>query len=132
MKSDDCERRVLTVPRVECGGAEGVSIGGRLAEIGQSHLLGPFLDLVEAVERTADVAGGDEASGGEQTCIERLYRSLFAFFSALCPSANEELVHSLTYSVALLLVGEAIEVSHIVAPGPAAAAARIRNGRAGQ
>jgi hypothetical protein len=97
---------------------QGVVIAGRLVEVGQSHLLGPFVDLLGAIDLVASAATGPNAPGAEERALEAAYRSLFQFFRALLPSAGSEALEGLTYSTSLLLVGEAVEASRVVEPLP--------------
>lgn len=130
MKSDPRPAGVVSIARGEPAATEGICIDGRVIEVSQNHLLEPFLDLVRSVERIAAMAAGAEDGSGEHACLEETYRSLYTFFQVLLPSASHDVIDGLTYSVSLLLVGEAIEASRIVAPGPVVAGEPLVSGRA--
>jgi hypothetical protein len=111
--------KVVAVDRIAPAPADGVLIGGRLVPTGQDQLLEPFVNLLGAVEDLASLAGAGVPAGATEECVIRAaYRSLFHFFRTLLPSAGHEAIDGLTYSVALLLVGEAIEAGRGVMAGP--------------
>jgi len=90
-------------------------LGGRRIEVSQHQLLEPFAQLLESVEQVASVAGRAASASETKDHLRRAYRGLYEFFRALLPSASHEALDGLTYSVALLLVGEAIEAGGKVA-----------------
>jgi hypothetical protein len=111
--------KVVAVERIAPAPADGVLIGGRLVPTGQDQLLEPFVNLLGAVEDLASLAGaGVPAGATEESVIRAAYRSLFHFFRTLLPSAGHEAIDGLTYSVSLLLVGEAIEAGRGVMAAP--------------
>jgi hypothetical protein len=116
------EARVLDVASAATPPADGIVLAGRLIEIAQPHLLEPFADLLASIEALASVAAqGRPAGPNEEAAVRAIYRSLYRFFHTLLPSASHPAIDGLTYSVALLLVGEAIEaVRNVVTPPKAA------------
>jgi len=121
MKTASNTAKVLPVEPIEPAAPNGVVIAGQMIEVGQNHLLPPFAALLAAVEKMALVAAGGcaQRAGDEEACVATAYRALYDFFRALLPSASHEGIDGLTYSVSLLLVGEAIETSRVVVAGPA-------------
>jgi hypothetical protein len=115
MEAAPNQARVVPVERAEPTGADGIVLGGQLIEVVQNHLLEPFVGLLAAIEGLATVAAtGGQGGPGEEASVRALYRSLYHFFHTLLPSAGHPAIDGLTYSAALLMVGEAIEAARIV------------------
>jgi len=118
-----CNQNKTTVLAVEPvkqsrrAAGHGIVIGGRMVEVSQDHLLEPLVHLLTSVEQMATVASLGKDGPNEEACVRTAYRSLYLFFHTLLPSASHQVIDGLTYSVSLLLVGEAIEVGrHVVGP----------------
>ena len=132
MKSTPIPALVFGVERVEPTGS-GIVIGGQLSEVNQTHLLEPLLGLLESVETLASVgAHGGQGGPNEENAIRSAYRALYQFFHALLPSASHQALDGLSYSTALLLVGEAIEAGRIVLPSPSPPSRAAMPGRSVQ
>jgi len=123
MERDPNVARVLAVGSVQPATQDVIVTGGQTYEIGQSHLLEPFVGLLGSLERLASaIPCGAANNPNEEACVRAAYNSLYCFFETLLPSACHETIDGLTYSVCLLLVGEAIEASRVVVPLPVSAA----------
>ncbi|MCX8038273.1 MAG: hypothetical protein N3D11_14690 [Candidatus Sumerlaeia bacterium] len=112
---------VLTVAPSAAPPADALLLGGLVVEVSQSHLLEPFAALLRAIEQLADAGGAAdpaESPDKEGAAVRTVYLALDAFFRALLPSASAETREPLIYSVALLLVGEAIEAARAIRPMP--------------
>lgn len=116
MKTDRSRATVLALDPAAPPSSDGLVLGGRLMEVSQSHLLEPFAAVLASVEEIATLGAGGSVGNGpnEESCVRAAYRSLYEFFHALLPSANHDAIDGLTYSVALLLVREAIETGRVV------------------
>jgi hypothetical protein len=109
--------RVAAIDRIVPPATDVIVLAGRTVVTNQNHLLEPFVGLLTSVEEMATLAaGGIPAGPDEAACIRTAYRALYCFFHVLLPSAGHEVIDGLTYSVALLLVAEAIEVNRVVVP----------------
>jgi len=120
------------VRSVEPSAANGVVVGGKMILVSQNHLLEPFLGLVASAENLASLASGGCDGASEANGVRAMYCSLYRFFAALLPSASDEVVGDLSYSVALLLVGEAIEANQtVIADWPGASGRNCGAARCG-
>lgn len=81
----------------------------------QGHLIEPFERLLTSLDQLVESGAAGSPIPGERACVEDTGRSLFSFFQALLPTASGDALEDLTYSVALLLLGEAIEANRVVA-----------------
>jgi len=106
--------RVVPVEASGDTGADFLTIDGRATTLAQDHLLAPFARLLAAVDGLV----GAPFDGDEEERVREMYGALYDFFHALLPSASHAALDPLSYSVALLLVGEAIEAARVVADGP--------------
>ncbi len=109
---------VLSAAPAAAPPADALLLGGLVVEVSQSHLLEPFAALLRAIGQLADAGAPcpPESPDRESAAVRALYVALDGFFRALLPSASAETREPLTYSVALLLVGEAVEAARAVRP----------------
>jgi hypothetical protein len=93
-----------------------VFLGDCEMPVAQDHLLEPFTGVLAAIDQLASLPAAVPES--EKTLLGNLYAAFYRFFKALLPSARHEVLHDLTYSVSLFLVGEAIEANRGVLDSP--------------